>query len=427
MQTEETRRAQEKAEALEAKLGQAQADMAKLSEEVQVEVMGGVRRDSAHQIAVTRLQALLDEAQVAKLAAVHDAETLRQRLDDLECLLNEQRSKQVQDLRTLRAEAEEKEVALSVARDECAKQKEASVAAAFAHDAELQRARTQSEVAQAQIRDVCERQRVIEVQQAEARTRHAEHKLQQALAHAEEVKSALMHLRGETAFALDSDLPLLDAELQQTRQALQRSHHELKEKDDAVEEARAAATAAQQAQETLQQRFHSLESELVVCQTRHKESFARLQQEHAAEKRSEVDAQSSTFSTVLAGLDHLDGTLAWVALELAASKSPQSAHTSAASATRPSLASSPKRQIEPKIESSLANRQAPWTLQTELQEKKDSAMLLCEAGVDLTKGLLDMCSTLSDIVAAIADETESAHDDLAAVAVCSPHLMLFFW
>ena len=39
------------------------------------------------------------------------------------------------------------------------------------------------------------------------------HKLQQALAHAEEVKSALMHLRGETAFALDSDLPLLDAEL----------------------------------------------------------------------------------------------------------------------------------------------------------------------------------------------------------------------
>ena len=80
MQTEETRRAQEKAEALEARLGQAQADMAKLSEEVQVEVMGGVRRDSAHQIAVTRLQALLDEAQVAKLAAVHDAETLRQRL-----------------------------------------------------------------------------------------------------------------------------------------------------------------------------------------------------------------------------------------------------------------------------------------------------------------------------------------------------------
>ena len=66
-------------------------------------------------------------------------------------------------------------------------------------------------------------------------------------------------------------------------------------------------------------------------------------------------------------------------------------------------------------------------MQTELQEKKDSAMLLSEAGVDLTKGLLDMCSTLSGIVAAIADETESAHDDLAAVAVCSPHLMLFFW
>ena len=45
MQTEETRRAQEKAEALEAKLGQAQADMAKLSEEVQVAEAAMARRE----------------------------------------------------------------------------------------------------------------------------------------------------------------------------------------------------------------------------------------------------------------------------------------------------------------------------------------------------------------------------------------------